>query len=103
MVQGQFINDKQVLLKAAQEAGVEGAQQLLDSEDELKSEVGRSVHGLFVATVQAAFSIQQPSCIALSWLSVLSWDLAWPGKSGIEGCIDLGYSGTSHLDAVLWS
>ena len=39
-VQGQFINDKQVLLKAAEEAGVAGAQQLLEDENELKSEVG---------------------------------------------------------------
>ena len=38
-VQGQFINDKQVLLKAAKEAGVDGAQELLDNDDELKSEV----------------------------------------------------------------
>ncbi|KAL3150213.1 hypothetical protein ABBQ32_000072 [Trebouxia sp. C0010 RCD-2024] len=37
--QGLFINDKQVLLKAAEEAGIEGAQHLLDTEDELKSEV----------------------------------------------------------------
>ena len=41
MVQGQFINDKQVLLKAADEAGVQGAQHLLDNEEELKSEVRR--------------------------------------------------------------
>ena len=39
IVQAQFINDKQVLLKAAEEAGVQGAQQLLDDENELKSEV----------------------------------------------------------------
>lgn len=38
-MQGQFINDRQVLLTAAEEAGVEGAQQLLDNENELKSEV----------------------------------------------------------------
>lgn len=37
--QGQFINDEQVLLKAAEEAGVIGAQQLLDNDDELKSQV----------------------------------------------------------------
>lgn len=39
VLQGMFINDKQVLLKAAEKAGVEGAQQLLDDEDELKPEV----------------------------------------------------------------
>ena len=38
-MQGQFINDKQVLLRAAQEAGISGAQQLIDDEDQLKSEV----------------------------------------------------------------
>ena len=43
IVQGQFINDEQVLLKAAEEAGVIGAQQLLDNDDELKSEVSRDV------------------------------------------------------------
>lgn len=44
-MQGQFINDKQVLLKAAQEAGIDGAQQLLDSDDELKSEVSTNYAG----------------------------------------------------------
>ena len=39
VLQGMFINDKQVLLTAAEKAGVEGAQQLLDDEDELKPEV----------------------------------------------------------------
>ena len=39
MVQGQFINDKQVLLKAAETAGISGAQELLDDEDQLKPEV----------------------------------------------------------------
>ncbi len=38
-LQGQFINDKQVLLKAAQQASVSGAEELLNDEDELKSEV----------------------------------------------------------------
>ena len=39
VVQGQFINDRQVLLKAAEKAGVTGAQDLLDDEEQLKSEV----------------------------------------------------------------
>ena len=39
MAQGQFINDKQVLLTAAETAGVRGAQELLDDEDQLKPEV----------------------------------------------------------------
>jgi hypothetical protein len=38
-LQGQFINDKQVLLKAAEQASVSGAEELLNDEDELKSEV----------------------------------------------------------------
>ncbi len=38
-LQGQFINDKQVLLKAAQQASVSGAEELLNDEDVLKSEV----------------------------------------------------------------
>lgn len=41
--EGMFINDKQVLLTAAEKAGVEGAQQLLDDEDELKPEVLQEV------------------------------------------------------------
>lgn len=39
-LQGQFINDKQVLLQAAEAAGVTGAQELLDDEEQLKPEVG---------------------------------------------------------------
>ena len=49
ILQGQFINDKQVLMKAADEAGVSGAEELLNDEDELKSEVLSGVvrlHGL---------------------------------------------------------
>lgn len=42
-LQGQFINDKQVLLKAADKAGVSGAQELLNDEEELKSEVNSGV------------------------------------------------------------
>lgn len=47
-VQGQFINDRQVLLNAAAEAGVLGAEELVDNEDQLKSEV----------------NFQQKSCMA---------------------------------------
>ncbi len=39
ILQGQFINDRQVLLKAAKEASISGAEELLDDEDELKPEV----------------------------------------------------------------
>lgn len=49
MTQGQFINDKEVLLKAAKEAGVEGAQHLLDTEDELKSEVSKALLAVYNA------------------------------------------------------
>lgn len=38
-VQGQFINDREVLLNAAKESGVTGAQELMDNEEQLKSEV----------------------------------------------------------------
>ena len=43
ILQGQFINDKQVLLKAAAGAGVSGAQELLDDEDELTPEASAGV------------------------------------------------------------
>jgi len=44
--QGQFINDRQVLLRAAEEAGISGAEQLIDNEDQLKSEVLEEVSTL---------------------------------------------------------
>ena len=56
-LQGQFINDKQVLLKAADEAGVSGAEELLNDEDELKSEVISGVvrmHGKIRLRLHAA-------------------------------------------------
>ena len=64
-MQGQFINDKQVLLRAADEAGVEGAQRLLDTEDELTNEVRAAllpIHGFNVAAVHA-FSVSETSCV----------------------------------------
>lgn len=68
MVQGQFINDKQVLLSAAEEAGVEGAQHLLDTEDELKSEVGTDllpVHGSNLASEHQHMTLH----FLTAWLS----------------------------------
>lgn len=67
MVQGLFINDKQVLLKAAEEAGIEGAQHLLDTEDELKSEVGTdllAVHGSSVVQQHLHLSTNRIRCIS---------------------------------------
>ena len=59
-MQGQFINDKQVLLRAAEEAGIDGAQQLLDSDDELKSEV--IIFLLAVNCLEAGLSACSPVC-----------------------------------------
>lgn len=44
--QGQFINDREVLLNAAKESGVAGAQELMDNEEQLKSEVLEEVKTL---------------------------------------------------------
>lgn len=59
-MQGQFINDKQVLLKAAEEAGIDGAQQLLDSDDELKSEVSTTL--LAFHCLDTGYNSMQPAC-----------------------------------------
>lgn len=55
--EGQFINDKQVLLKAAETAGVTGAQELLDDEDQLKSEVLHEVKTLAKGVTGVPFFI----------------------------------------------
>lgn len=55
--EGQFINDKQVLLKAAQQASVSGAEELLNDEDELKSEVLHEVKTLAKGVTGVPFFI----------------------------------------------
>ena len=57
-MQGQFINDRQVLLRAAEEAGISGAQQLVDNEDQLKSEVDSS----FLHPGIAKTELRMPAC-----------------------------------------
>ena len=79
-MQGQFINDKQVLLKAAEEAGVEGAQHLLDTEDELKSEVSIGLLAVYMATMLLLFmhlGVHSLSCIGMT--ASLSYQ---PGLAG---------------------
>ena len=56
-MQGQFINDRQVLLRAAEEAGISGAEQLIDNEDQLKSEVDCS----FLHPGNAKFEFEMPA------------------------------------------
>ncbi|KAL0028163.1 hypothetical protein WJX77_011577 [Trebouxia sp. C0004] len=55
--EGQFINDKQVLLKAAEQASISGAEELLNDEDELKSEVLHEVKTLAKGVTGVPFFI----------------------------------------------